>query len=240
MQTNPLKLGVNIDHAATLREQRKENDPCLLEVAKCAIQNGADGITIHLREDRRHIQDQDVVDIRFLDTHLNLEMAATDEMVTIATSVVPNAVCLVPEKREELTTEGGLDICRFKKDIMPKVECLKKAGIQVSLFIDPDFEQIQASKDVGAHCIELHTGHYAHHPSSTIDSIRKAAFFADSLGLIVHAGHGLNRGNLGEIAKINVIQELNIGHSLISRSLFIGLAEAIKEIKDKINLFRTT
>lgn len=232
------RLGVNIDHIATLRQQRKEGMPNLVEAAKTAIKAGADGITIHLREDRRHIQDQDVFDIRNVAPYLNLEMAATDEMVEIALKAKPNACCLVPEKREELTTEGGLDVIQFKASLIPKIAQLKDAGIAVSLFVDPSMAQLDASAAVGADIVELHTGHYAQLSGIERDKelfeIIKAADYAHSIGLTVHAGHGLDLSNVQDISNISVIEELNIGFSLVSRALFVGLETAIQEMKTLI------
>lgn len=229
------RLGVNIDHIATLRQQRKEGVPDLVHAAKTVLKAGANGITIHLREDRRHIQDQDVFDIRKVSPYLNLEMAATDEMVDIALKAKPNACCLVPEKREELTTEGGLDVIQFKTPLLPKVRRLKDAGIAVSLFIDPSMSQLDAAATIGADIVELHTGHYAQLSGTARDQelfeIIKAADYAHSLGLIVHAGHGLDLSNVQDIVSINVIEELNIGFSIVSRALFVGLEAAVLEMK---------
>jgi len=229
------RLGVNIDHIATLRQQRKEGMPDLIEATKTVLHAGADGITIHLREDRRHIQDQDVLDVRKTAPYLNLEMAATDEMVEIALKAQPNACCLVPEKREELTTEGGLDVIQFKNSLKPKISRLKEAGISVSLFVDPNMSQLDASKSVGADIVELHTGHYAQLTGTDRDrelfEIIKSADHAHSIGLTVHAGHGLDLSNVQDIAKIDVIEELNIGFSIVSRALFVGLESAVQEMK---------
>jgi pyridoxine 5-phosphate synthase len=228
-------LGVNIDHVATLREARKEGDPSILSATKEVIEGGADGITIHLREDRRHIQDDDVHLLRKSVSRLNLEMATTQEMIDIACHVKPDFVCLVPEKREELTTEGGLNVIAQSKRLMPAIEQLKKANIEVSIFIDPDKEQISAAHNLGADYIEIHTGKYANVSQEWVESefnlIEQNAIFAHDLGLKVNAGHGLNYSNVRRIAKIDAILELNIGHSIVCRSLFTGLKQAVKEMK---------
>jgi pyridoxine 5-phosphate synthase len=229
------RLGVNIDHIATLRQQRKEGMPDLMLAAQTAVKAGADGITIHLREDRRHIQDQDVFDIRSIVPYLNLEMAATDEMVEIALKAKPNACCLVPEKREELTTEGGLDVAQLKSSLIPKIKQLKDAGIAVSLFVAPSTPDLEAAAEVGADIVELHTGHYAQLSGTQRDTelfeIIKASDTADQLGLRVHAGHGLDLSNVQDVAAIHVIEELNIGFSIVSRAIFVGLESAIQEMK---------
>lgn len=229
------RLGVNIDHVATLRQQRKEGMPNLVDAAKMALKAGADGITIHLREDRRHIQDQDVFDIRSVAPYLNLEMASTDEMVGIALKAQPNACCLVPEKREELTTEGGLNVVQHVDSLKPRIQKIKEAGIKVSLFLDPSTAQLEAAAQLGADIVELHTGHYAQLSGTDRDKelyeIIKAADTAHQLGLTVHAGHGLDLSNVKDIAAIPVIEELNIGFSLVSRALFVGLETAIQEMK---------
>jgi pyridoxine 5-phosphate synthase len=229
------RLGVNIDHVATLRQQRQEGSPNLVQAAQTVLKAGADSITIHLREDRRHIQDQDVFDIKALGCYLNLEMAATDEMLAIAKAVKPQACCLVPEKREELTTEGGLDVKKNILVISRLVKSLKACGIRVSLFVDPSKDHIQAASDAGADCIELHTGSYCLlrgvEQDKSLYHIIKMADFAHTLGLEVHAGHGLDTRTIADIAKIPYISELNIGFSIISRALFIGLEAAVVEIK---------
>jgi len=234
----PILLGVNIDHVATLRQARGTSYPDPLQAALAAEMAGADGITAHLREDRRHIQDSDIWLLKEkIQTRLNFEMGATDEMVKIACDVKPAACCLVPEKREELTTEGGLDVCANHPAIKNACQALAEQGCEVSLFIDPNFEQIDAAVDVGAPVIELHTGKYADAIDCKVEriellQIQKAAEYAASLGLVVNAGHGLHYHNVQEISAIPEINELNIGHSIISRALFSGLDQAVSDMKD--------
>ena len=231
-------LGVNIDHIATLREARGTIYPSPLEAALICENSGADSITLHLREDRRHIQDRDVVEIRSsLKTKMNLEMAATDEMIKIARQIKPQDCCLVPEKREELTTEGGLDVASQISRITEVCQQLKEENIRTSLFIDADMKQIDAAMSCGAPVIEIHTGHFA--DSTTIEEqadkytqIKKACKYAHGIGLQVNAGHGLTIQNTKLIAEINEIVELNIGHSIVARSVFIGLENAVSEIKE--------
>lgn len=233
-------LGVNIDHIATLRNARGGDEPNLIECAKICQAVGIDGITAHLREDRRHIKDEDVNLLKKnLTTRINLEMAMTEEMKEIALSLLPNACCIVPEKRQELTTEGGLDVVsqleRAKKFISP----LKKAGIAVSLFIDPDFKQVQASYDAGAEFIELHTGSFSEtfgteKEEAEFIKLKEATAFAQSLDLKVNAGHGLNYKNVHRMREIPNLVELNIGHSIISRAIFVGLEAAVREMKELI------
>ena len=231
-------LGVNIDHIATLREARGTIYPSPLEAALICENNGADSITLHLREDRRHIQDRDVVEIRSsLKTKMNLEMAATDEMLTIARQIKPQDCCLVPEKREELTTEGGLDVASQISRMTEVCQQLNEENIRTSLFIDADIKQIDAAMSCGAPVIEIHTGHFA--DSTTIEEqadkytqIKKACKYAHGIGLQVNAGHGLTIQNTKLIAEINEIVELNIGHSIVARSVFIGLENAVSEIKE--------
>ena len=230
-------LGVNIDHVATLRQARGTEYPQPLQAGLLAVKNGADSITVHLREDRRHIQDADVEALLAeLDCRLNLEMAVTDEMVGIATRLRPSDVCLVPEKREELTTEGGLDVATDPERVRSAVEQLAAAGIRVSLFIDPDVSQIDATVATGAPVIELHTGTYADASdraaqSSELQRLADAARYAAKQGLIVHAGHGLTVANVGPVAAIPQIRELNIGHALIADAVFKGLPLAIHDMK---------
>jgi pyridoxine 5-phosphate synthase len=231
-----LRLGVNIDHVATLRNARGTIYPSVVEAALMAESNGADLITLHLREDRRHIKDQDVFVLRqTLKTEMNLEMALTQEMLEIALQVKPDYVCLVPEKRTEVTTEGGLDVVANFAAIQQVIQLLHSQGIWVSLFIDADRQQIMAAKQAGSYAIEIHTGKYA--DSSAIAQqqelikIIKMAEFADSLGLIVNAGHGLHYHNVSAIAAIPQLHELNIGHALIAQSLFHGLAKAVGDMK---------
>lgn len=237
MRKPAIALGVNIDHIATLRNDRGVAYPDPVQAAFVVEQAGADAITIHLREDRRHITDRDVRLLRqTLQTRMNLEMAVTDEMRDIALSVVPEDVCLVPEKREEITTEGGLDVVAGFDTIADQCRAFARAGIRVSLFIDPEASQVEAAKATGAPVIELHTGAYANATdtqTATAELIRvqQAAELADSLGLQVNAGHGLHYHNVQAIAAIESIMELNIGHAIIARSVFSGLAQAVAEMK---------
>lgn len=230
------RLCVNIDHVATLREARKAAYPDPLEAAAICERAGAAGITIHLREDRRHIQDRDLVALRkSVKTFLNLEMAAIPEMVDIALSQKPDQVTLVPEKREEVTTEGGLDVVSHAEALGPIVLCLQNAGIPVSLFIDADAEQVNASAQVQARLIELHTGSYCDaespdHRERELQALQREAAHAQSLGLIVNAGHGLNCANVAPVAAIPGLNELNIGHSIVSRAVFIGMEQAVREM----------
>lgn len=232
-----IRLGVNIDHVATLRQARGVSYPDPIQAAFKAIKGGADLITLHLREDRRHIQDEDVFSFKeMLNVPMNLEMAATEEMVVIAEKVQPAFVCLVPEKREELTTEGGLDVVSHVQHLKTVCARLKSAGISVSLFIDPDKKQIDAVKEIGAPTIELHTGEYANATVSVkikeeLKRIEVAANYAAQLKLTVHAGHGLHTLNVQPIAAIQAISELNIGHYLVARALFVGMQRAVEEIK---------
>ena len=232
-----LLLGVNIDHVATLRQARGTRYPDPVHAALQIEQAGADSITLHLREDRRHIQDRDVYLLkeRML-TRMNLEMAVTDEMLTIACEVKPEDCCLVPEKREELTTEGGLDVIRYEASITEACSKLAEAGIKVSLFIDADLKQIDAAKRTGAPVIEIHTGHYADAKNDAmqqqlLNEIIIACKHADGIGLQVNAGHGLNRQNIHDIARLSVVRELNIGHAIIADSVFMGLENAVREYK---------
>jgi len=231
-----IKLGVNIDHIATLRQTRGTQYPSVVQAALRAEEAGADSITIHLREDRRHIQDADVYALRpLLQTKMNLEMAVTDEMVTIALKVQPQDVCLVPERREERTTEGGLDVVGNLDRITDVCDQLADAGIRVSLFIAPDIAQIDAAKAAGAPVIELHTGKFADTEGSVqlheLARIQQAAAHALKLGLVVNAGHGLNIHNVHHIAAIPGIEELNIGHAIVAHSVFVGWDYAIREMK---------
>jgi pyridoxine 5-phosphate synthase len=230
-------LGVNIDHVATVRQARRGRYPDPLQAALLAEQAGADSITLHLREDRRHIQDRDVTTLReALQTRMNLEMAVTDEMIGIARRVKPEDCCLVPESREEITTEGGLDVLSRAARVAEACQALGEAGIRVSLFIDPDHRQIEAARNAAAPVIELHTGTFANVRGDVrareFERLRAAAAFAASLGLIVNAGHGLDYHNVEPIAAIPEIVELNIGHAIVARALFTGLAAAVREMKD--------
>jgi pyridoxine 5-phosphate synthase len=231
-----IALGVNIDHVATLRQARRAPYPDPLYAALVAEQAGADSITLHLREDRRHIQDRDVAAMRdALQTRMNLEMAVTEEMTRIALEVRPQDVCLVPESRQEVTTEGGLDVLGLSVRVQDAVGVLAGAGIRVSLFIDPEQAQIEAARRVGAPVIELHTGAYADAAGGSrareFERLRTAAKFASSLGLTVNAGHGLHYHNVEPIAAISEIVELNIGHSIIARALIDGLGKAVGDMK---------
>lgn len=231
-------LGVNIDHVATLRNARGTTYPSPLEAALIAETHGADLITLHLREDRRHIKDDDVFAIKqAIRTRMNLEMAMTEEMLENALQVLPEDVCIVPERREEVTTEGGLDVAGQQEKVARFTEILTKAGIRVSLFIDADERQIQAAADVGTPVIELHTGAYAeaHNHAERMQQlmrIEEGAHFASDLGLVVNAGHGLTIHNVSPIAQILAIRELNIGHSLMAQAIFLGLPEAIRQMKE--------
>jgi len=232
-----IALGVNIDHVATLRQARRARYPDPLYAALAAEEAGADSITLHLREDRRHIQDRDVFALReALQTRMNLEMAVTDEMIRVAQKVLPQDVCLVPESRQEITTEGGLDVLGQSARIGDAVKALGASGIRVSLFIDPDPAQIEASQRAGAPVIELHTGTYADSIGAArareFERLCAAAKFADRLGLVVNAGHGLNYHNVEPIAAIPEIVELNIGHSIVARAIVDGLAKAVRDMKE--------
>ncbi len=231
-------LGINIDHVATLRNARGAAYPSPLEAALVAETNGADAITLHLREDRRHIKDADVFAIKqAIKTRMNLEMAMTEEMLANALQVMPEDVCIVPEKRTEVTTEGGLDVVGQPEKVRDYVARLHATGIRVSLFIDADRAQIQAAYEGGARVIELHTGAYADAPTpaaraAELAKICEAAAFADGLGITVNAGHGLTVQNVGAIAQIEQIVELNIGHSIIAQAIFLGLPDAIRQMKE--------
>ena len=237
-------LGVNIDHVATLRQARGTLYPDPVNAALICEQAGAEGITLHLREDRRHIQDDDVRRMRpVLKTRMNLELAVTDEMIAFAKEIQPHHVCFVPEKRQEVTTEGGLDVVGHFEDVKKATRELTEIGCDVSLFIDADFAQIDAAVACGAPTIELHTGAYADAETPEaqqyeLERIVRGAEYAASKGLVVNAGHGLNLENVTPIAKIPHIHELNIGHSLIADAVFIGLAQAVREMKAVIKAAR--
>ena len=238
--TRPPLLGVNIDHVATLRQARHTAYPAPLDAALEALAGGADFITVHLREDRRHIQDADVVALRErLDCRLNLEMAVTDEMVAIAERLRPSDCCLVPERREELTTEGGLDVAGQEARVAAAVERLSAAGIKVSLFIDPQPQQLAAARRCGAPLVELHTGRYAEvadaaGQAAELSRIRAAVAEGRELGLTVNAGHGLNLDNVAAVAALPGLAELNIGHALVARAVFVGLRTAVAEMVQAI------
>ena len=238
--SEPLRLGVNIDHVATIRNARGGDHPDPVKAAELAMSAGADGITAHLRGDRRHIRDDDMRRLKAeIPLPLNFEMAATAEMHMLASEILPHACCIVPENREEKTTEGGLDVAGQDNFILPFVESLSGLGIRVSLFVDPDFRQIEAAKRVGAPVVEIHTGAYHEACASTtnarikheLELIRKAAALASSIGLEVHAGHGLTFHNVQPVAAIPELAELNIGHFLVGEAVFMGLAESVKEMK---------
>ncbi|MCL9684416.1 pyridoxine 5'-phosphate synthase [Legionella maioricensis] len=232
-----LLLGVNIDHVATVRQARGTRYPDPVQAAMDAEEAGADGITLHMREDLRHIQARDVRLIKqVLQTRMNLELAVTEAMLDFAEEILPEHTCLVPEKREELTTEGGLDILTHQKTVEHAVRRLQKMGSEVSLFIDPDMEQIKAAAEIGAPVIELHTGCYAdatciEKQNSELERIKQAASYAASLNLIVNAGHGLNYHNVKPIAAIKELLELNIGHAIVARALFCGFKEAVRHMR---------
>lgn len=233
-----IRLGVNIDHVATIRQARRAAEPDPVAAAILAVLGGADGITVHLREDRRHIQDRDVRLLRPIVTNrLNLEMAAVDAIVDIACEVKPDEATLVPERREELTTEGGLDVVANQAAVGRSVERLRKAGIHVSLFIDPDPRQIEVSKLLGAKAVEIQTALYSEASDEEqrlreLAALTEAARFAKELGLHVHMGHGLNYVNVQPICRIAGVEELNIGHSIISRAVLVGMERAVREMKD--------
>lgn len=239
-----IKLGVNIDHIATLRQARKETFPDPVSAAREAIAGGADGVVCHLREDRRHIQDKDLLMLRKLKTRLDLEMAATPEMLKFALKVKPDIVTIVPEKREEVTTEGGFniksEIRNPKSEIISKIQKLKNSGIVVSLFVDPEPEQINASIEAAADFVEIHTGRYARASyvkgrslsvKEELGKIKEVVKLAKDLGLRVNAGHGLDYNNVREICKISGMEELNIGFSIVARSVFVGMRQAVVEMK---------
>jgi pyridoxine 5-phosphate synthase len=232
----PIHLGVNVDHVATLRQVRGSRYPDPVTAALIAEQAGADSITIHLREDRRHIQERDLEVLgRMIQSRINLEMAVTDPMLEIAARAAPADCCFVPERRAELTTEGGLDVAGQTKKIGAACSRLRERGIRVSLFVDPDFAQLDASAAVGAPVVELHTGAYAEAAGSKaareLERLRAAAVRAASLGLTVHAGHGLNYHNVAPVAAIAEIVELNIGHAIVAQALFDGFAGAVAKMK---------
>ena len=231
-----MELGINIDHVATLRQARGTTYPDPIKAARLAEEAGADLITLHLREDRRHIQDRDVEVLRpLITTRMNLEAAVTDEMIAFALKIKPHDVCLVPEKREELTTEGGLDVVRGFARVKEATRRLMDAGIRVSLFIDPEPDQLDAARDLGAPIVELHTGRYAETDGDILleelERIRRAARHGQKIGLRVNAGHGLHFGNVQAVAAIPEILELNIGHAIVADAIFMGWQPAIREMK---------
>ena len=235
------RLGVNIDHVATLRNARGENYPSPLRAALLCQEYGADGITTHLREDRRHIRDDDINEIiENISIPLNFEMAPTDEMVDIAVNAGPNACCIVPEKREEITTEGGIDVRSNHNILVPKIEKIKKNNIRVSLFIDASTDQIKMAKEIGADIVEIHTGEFCRKinhkedASSELERIKEAADFSNSIGLELHFGHGITFDSVGELSKIKEVKEFNIGHFIISESVFLGLEKSISKFRELI------
>lgn len=239
MKKNQIRLGVNIDHVATIRNARGGMHPNPVDAAILAQKSGADGITVHLREDRRHIRDEDLTALKQeITLPINLEMAATEEMLAIALKTKPNAVCIVPEKRREITTEGGLDVIKYSKKLTKMIKKLHEENIRVSLFIAPDQLQIEESAKIGADIVELHTGEYCHQTAqkrkAELKKIINAAKLAHSLNLECHAGHGLDYETAQEIAQINEIVELNIGHFLIGEAVFEGLDKVIKKMQKAI------
>ncbi|MFL5480841.1 MAG: pyridoxine 5'-phosphate synthase [Gemmatimonadaceae bacterium] len=243
MRAKQQRLYINIDHVATLRQARRGRQPDPVEAATACEGAGADGITAHLREDRRHIQDEDVERLKkTVRTYFNLEMACVAEMLEIARRIKPQQVTLVPERREEITTEGGLDILSDPRRIQNVVDALSDAGIRVSLFIDPTRAAVEQSRKLNVPAIELHTGTYSHDSASAgpIDALRDAACRAADLGVAVHAGHGLTVQNVGPVAMIPEIEELNIGHSIVSRAVFIGLGAAVEEMHEAMRAARSS
>tara|TARA_B100001741_G_scaffold303434_1_gene293560 strand:- start:22 stop:765 length:744 start_codon:yes stop_codon:yes gene_type:complete len=241
------RLGVNIDHVATLRNARGENYPSPLRAALLCKEYGADGITAHLREDRRHINDNDILEIKKkVDLPLNFEMAPTNEMLQIAIKTKPNACCIVPEKREEVTTEGGINVIKNHNSLVNLIKELKNNGIRVSLFIDPSNDQIIAAKDIGADIIEIHTGEFCKNVhlglnfESSFAKIKEASFFANHMGLEVHLGHGITFESIEKLSEINEIKEFNIGHFIVSESVFLGLKDTINEFKRLIEKGRVS
>jgi pyridoxine 5-phosphate synthase len=239
-----IRLGVNIDHVATVRQARRAAEPDPVAAAVLALLGGADGITVHLREDRRHIQDRDVRLLRqVVTTRLNLELAASADVVGIACEVKPDEATLVPEKREELTTEGGLDVVANEAVVMKAVQSLTAAGIEVSLFLDPNVLQIETAKFLGVKAVEIHTGRYADartlaDKDRELTALSDAVAFARELGLHVHLGHGLNYTNVAEVVRLPGVEELNIGHSIVARAMLVGMERAVREMKDAINQTR--
>lgn len=241
MRASYQRLYVNIDHVATLRQARGGSEPDPVAAAALCESAGADGITAHLREDRRHVQDADIERIaKSVRTFFNLESACTDEMIDIATRLKPQQVTLVPERREEITTEGGLDVVSNARTVERAIIRLKRANIRTSLFIDPDLEAVEWSHKIGAEAVELHTGQFALNDNEPgpANELRDAARNAADLGLAVHAGHGLTARNLMPVAAIPEIEELNIGHSIVSRALFVGLVAAVREVRDAMDAAR--
>ncbi len=239
-----MRLYINIDHVATVRQARRTDEPDPIRAAVLAELGGADGITVHLREDRRHIQDRDVELLReTIRTPLNLEIATTDQMEEIARAIRPHQVTLVPERREEITTEGGLALAEVEKEIAPIIERLAAAGIRTSLFIDPDTEAVRRAAELGTEAVELHTGEFANAAtpakrSGQVERLRSAAALGRELGLAVHAGHGLTYENVTPVAAIADCEELNIGHSVVSRAVLVGLERAVREMQEIVRRAR--
>ena len=232
------RLFINVDHVATIRQARRADEPDPVAAALVCEDAGADGITAHLREDRRHIQDADMERLAAsIATTLNFEMALSDSIVDLAERLRPHEVTIVPERREEVTTEGGLDVSHDPARLARAIERFRSGGIRVSLFIDPDAETVRRSRDLGADAIELHTGRYAHHPADPgpLEALLRAAEQGAALGLAVHAGHGLTLANVGAVARIPEVEELNIGHSIVSRSVFTGIGAAVREMRSAMD-----
>lgn len=237
----PQRLYINVDHVATVRQARRTDEPDPVEAARLCQAAGADGITVHLREDRRHIQDHDVERLAAVVPVLNLELATSPEVVALACRLRPYQATLVPERREEVTTEGGLDLSRPTPRLRDTIRRLDEAGIRVSLFIDPDLSTLDAAKDLGVPAIELHTGRYAHtwqHGDAALEEVRRAARHAADMGLFVHAGHGLTYRNVTPLSAIAEIEELNIGHSIVSRAMMVGMAAAVEEMVELVRRAR--
>ena len=235
----PMRLYINIDHVATLREARKTDEPDPVAAALVCQDAGADGITAHLREDRRHIQDRDVERLMAAVRVLNLELATSADIVDLTCRLRPHQATIVPERREEITTEGGLDLSRPNPRLRETIRQLEQAGIRVSLFVDPDSRTLDAAKDLGVPAVELHTGRYAHswrRDDTALNELRRAASHAAAMGLAVHAGHGLTYTNVAPVAAIPEIEELNIGHSVVSRSVMVGMHSAVVEMRQAITL----
>jgi pyridoxine 5-phosphate synthase len=243
MRATRQRLYINIDHVATVRQARRSTSPDPIPAALACEEAGADGITAHLREDRRHIQDDDIRRLaRTVRTVLNLEMACTTEMLELATELRPHQVTLVPERREEITTEGGLDVGHAPRVLEAGIRRMRDAGVRVSLFIAPSPAAVHTSRELGAEAIELHTGQYAHHPDDprTITALRDAAAEGSALGLAVHAGHGLDLANVGLVAAIPEIEELNIGHFIVGRAIMVGIGEAVREMRRAMDAARVS
>ncbi|WP_132257285.1 pyridoxine 5'-phosphate synthase [Methylobacterium segetis] len=247
MSVSRLRLGVNIDHVATVRNARGGAYPDPVRAARLAVEAGADGITAHLREDRRHIRDADMDALKeILTVPLNYEMAATDEMIGIALRIRPHAACLVPEKREERTTEGGLDIIGAREHLKPRVRALSEAGIRVSLFVEPEERVMEAARALGAPVVELHTGSYceaatardAERVAQELSRIARAAEYGAAIGLEIHAGHGLTVDSVGPIARLPQLAELNIGHAIIAEAIFVGLPQAVRDMRAAMDAAR--